>query len=64
MTLDQKIEKLKSLDYPVEDFTVAEINRHYERVVSMNITTSILEASQHPHSEEIKEKGMTDVAYD
>lgn len=55
MTLEQKVEKLKSLDYPADDFTVAEINRHYDRVVGMNITESIKKAGRHPNADDYEE---------
>lgn len=55
MTLDQKIEKLNSLGYPADDFTVKEVNRHYERVIAMNITDSIKNAGNHPRADEYQE---------
>lgn len=54
MTLEDKIEILREKGYPVDDFTIAEINRHYERVIGMNIDT-IKGFGDHPHQDEFEE---------
>ncbi|MCZ2101127.1 MAG: hypothetical protein LC107_06275 [Chitinophagales bacterium] len=54
MTLEQKIKKLKSLDYPIDTFTVDEINRHYDRVEGMNITESVKTFGRHPHANDYR----------
>ena len=51
MNIEEKIEALKKVGYPTDEFTITQINRQYERVIGMGIK-DIRNVGLHPHANE------------
>lgn len=51
MSIEEKMKVLRDIGYPVDEFTIAQVNRHYDRVLGMGIK-HIKNVSLHPHADE------------